>query len=363
MSSLDLALVIAQAFIFLLFAFASVAKVRHSLLIRQSVIEFGVPLEWASSVATAIPCIEIAIAILIAYPHTTWLGAGVAVTLLCIFSFAIVFSLLRGRRPACHCFGANSSGTVSWMTVGRNAVFIAVSSFLFVEGQKQHTAWINLANYVTASSHLSSFILALLGIVVAAESLVLLHLMKNYGSLLNMMDSAGIRSTEPSRLYPVGSTLPDFRIQSVGRQGTSSESSLWQVLQDDVPALLVFADLACKPCEALLADISSLQRDKLLTVRLFVVSSDSPEEIRKGLLSLGIQGFIAIRGEAVREEFEIKVSPTAVFVGARATVLSDFAPGAVASRRLIRDFVERASANALERAQLPANQDLLFKEF
>jgi hypothetical protein len=46
--------------------------------------------------------------------------------LLLSFTVVIVSNLLRGNRPACACFGARANTPISWWTVARNGVLIAL---------------------------------------------------------------------------------------------------------------------------------------------------------------------------------------------------------------------------------------------
>ena len=49
-----------------------------------------------------------------------------ALVLLAAFTGLVVVNLLRGNRPACACFGARATRPISWWTVARNGVLIAL---------------------------------------------------------------------------------------------------------------------------------------------------------------------------------------------------------------------------------------------
>ncbi|SVA79739.1 uncharacterized protein METZ01_LOCUS132593, partial [marine metagenome] len=49
-----------------------------------------------------------------------------AVALLVAFSTLVAGRLLAGQREGCGCFGAWSTGNLSWRTLARNAVLVAV---------------------------------------------------------------------------------------------------------------------------------------------------------------------------------------------------------------------------------------------
>lgn len=46
--------------------------------------------------------------------------------LLAVFTGLVAVNLLRGNRPACACFGARATTPISWWTVARNGLLIAL---------------------------------------------------------------------------------------------------------------------------------------------------------------------------------------------------------------------------------------------
>lgn len=58
------------------------------------------------------------------WPRVT---ASASLVMLIGFSVLIASLLMRGRRPVCACFGASSTKPISWMTLARNAAFIAAN--------------------------------------------------------------------------------------------------------------------------------------------------------------------------------------------------------------------------------------------
>lgn len=112
------------------FALAASAKLRHTDRARAGLISFGVPAAWALPALAVLVLVEVLIVASLAYPPTRLVGAGIALGALTIFTLAITWQLLRGRRPSCACFGALSQGTISWKTVGRNLGLIALAGGL-----------------------------------------------------------------------------------------------------------------------------------------------------------------------------------------------------------------------------------------
>ena len=104
------------------FTVASVAKFRDPIGTQRSLNQMGLPVPHL--LAVGVPLVEVLTAILlIADPRT---GGPCAVALLVAFSTLVAGRLLAGQREGCGCFGSWSTGNLSWQTLARNAVLIAV---------------------------------------------------------------------------------------------------------------------------------------------------------------------------------------------------------------------------------------------
>lgn len=77
--------------------------------------------------ARAVPAVELAVALaLVTAPG--W-GAAAALALLAAFTVVLVRTVRSGRQVSCGCLGALDRGRpVSWRTVGRNAVLMALAA-------------------------------------------------------------------------------------------------------------------------------------------------------------------------------------------------------------------------------------------
>ena len=95
---------------------------------------FAVPEGLRALAAVLIPVLELAIGIGFLPAASAWVAAGGAFGLLVVFTVAIIASLVRGRRPECHCFGQLSSAPVSWKTVMRNGILMAAAAAVAVRG-------------------------------------------------------------------------------------------------------------------------------------------------------------------------------------------------------------------------------------
>jgi uncharacterized membrane protein YphA (DoxX/SURF4 family) len=82
----------------------------------------GVP----SSVAVFVPWVEVVLGAALILDVIDVVARFGALALLLSFTVVIVSNLLRGNRPACACFGARATSPISWWTVARNGVLIAL---------------------------------------------------------------------------------------------------------------------------------------------------------------------------------------------------------------------------------------------
>ena len=87
----------------------------------------GVPQAIARPVARLLPVSELAVATAMLWGPTVVVGAAVGLFLLALFTFLVVLSLRRGRRPSCHCFGRVTDAPIGPGTVVRNLVLMAVA--------------------------------------------------------------------------------------------------------------------------------------------------------------------------------------------------------------------------------------------
>lgn len=78
-------------------------------------------------VAVAIPASELGCAIALWIPSGRRPAAVVAALMLAAFSVVLVRSILTGVQSGCGCFGSSTRDRVSWVSVVRNAVLIALA--------------------------------------------------------------------------------------------------------------------------------------------------------------------------------------------------------------------------------------------
>lgn len=85
---------------------------------------FGLP----RALALVLPWLEIVLgALLVAQIGGQWTALA-ALVLLAVFTAAVARHVVRGDEVPCACFGSLSAKPVSWGTIARNLVFIALAA-------------------------------------------------------------------------------------------------------------------------------------------------------------------------------------------------------------------------------------------
>jgi hypothetical protein len=113
------------------FGVAGVAKMFDRAALRRAISDFGAPTTLIGVGSLLLPWVEVAVAILLLVPATSWWGGLASLILLAGFTVAVVGALGRGRTPDCRCFGQLAAAPIGSRTVVRNAVF-AVPAVIIV---------------------------------------------------------------------------------------------------------------------------------------------------------------------------------------------------------------------------------------
>lgn len=116
----------------LIFLVSAVTKLRDMDAFLHGVEEYAVlsrPL--ATLYGRLLPFTELIAALLLLSGILVGLGTALIVLMLVSFAVAITINAIRGRAPACHCFGESSSSRVGWHTLIRNLALLLPAGTLF----------------------------------------------------------------------------------------------------------------------------------------------------------------------------------------------------------------------------------------
>jgi peroxiredoxin len=333
------ALLAARLLLAAVFAVAAAAKLADRRGSRQGMADFGVPGRLAGPLGLVIPIAELAVAVALVPRATAWWGALGALALLATFIAGIAVNLAHGRKPDCRCFGQLHSKPVGWRTLARNGFLVAAAGLIVWQGGDDAgasaVAWLGdltTAELVTAAGA------TLLLVAVAAEAAFLLNLLRQNGRLLLRIEAleravSGEAAPEPEPVFglPVGSTAPSFALP-----GLYGETLTLDYLRaTGLPVLLLFTDPGCGPCNALLPEIGTWQRDYAERLTVALVSRGDAEANREKSMEHGVKNVVLQQGREVAEAYQENGTPAAVVVQPDATIGSPLAAGPDAIRALV----------------------------
>jgi thiol-disulfide isomerase/thioredoxin len=327
---------------------AGMAKLADQDGTRAAVTGFGVPAWAAGGLARLLPLAELSVAALLVPRSSRVVGAAGALVLLVIFSAAIAVSLLRGRAPECHCFGRLHSAPVSWTTLARNGVFIALAGAVLAAGfageRPSAIRWLSALDTAQRTALAAGIAVAALAVLGA---LAFMSLMQSYGRLLLRLTSleqrlpeAGIGFAEGAEATPrvghtPGTTAPAFEAETIRGESISLDD----LLAPGLPLLLLFTSPACEPCRTLIPKVGLWQR--LHAGRLTIAAMSGGGRIASTIEAEehGLDRVLIDSDLAVYGAYAANGTPSAVLVSPGGTIASYIASGP--------DSVERLVAEAL----------------
>ncbi|MGH2871650.1 MAG: MauE/DoxX family redox-associated membrane protein [Solirubrobacteraceae bacterium] len=313
------------------FALAGVSKLANLAASRDAVEGFGVPPRLARTVGTAIPFVELAVAVaLLPTPSARWGAIGAAV-LLAAFSAGIAGALRQGLAPDCNCFGQVASAPVSAKTLLRNGILAALALFAAIAGPGAA-----LSTWTTNRS--AADILAALATVTAATLTTVVYARR--GGTVH--SAQGARSASLAEALSEGTSAPEFELP--GLRG--ERVSLREFLARSRPIVMIFASPLCPPCKSLLPHLARWNKAIGDDVTLVVVESgwhehDLPDEQRT---ALGELITLTEPDRRLAEAYGAAATPCAVPVTPDGLISSAPMPGSSQVERLIRRVLETAAA-------------------
>jgi len=294
---------------------------------------------------------------------------GAAVLLLC-FSAAIANAVAHGREPDCHCFGQLHSTPAGWATLARNVVLFAVAVFVTIAGW--HSPGVSATDWVT---HVGApwLVAIAAGVVIAGlvgfQVWFSMQLLAQNGRTLGrleMLESTlrGLRAEiglhddsllEHGELgrgltgggLPVGAPAPDFELDATD----GGRYSLTSLLSGERPVVLVFSAAGCGPCEALLPQIGSWQRQYRDQLQIGLITSGAREHTEAGAADHGLDWVLLQTEREVADAYQAHGTPMAVVISPDGMIASP----AVAGAEAIETLITRAAGPPLQIRQIAPN--------
>ncbi|HEX6687595.1 MAG TPA: MauE/DoxX family redox-associated membrane protein [Solirubrobacterales bacterium] len=343
MSAIALA---ARALLGVVFAVAGAAKLADLKGSRSALEAFGVPRRLASVGGVALPVFELAVAVGLLVPATAWWSALGAVALLLLFVAAIALSLARGREPDCHCFGQVHSAPAGPSTLLRNIGLLALAGVVVAAGRDEMLSPIAWAGELSAVEAVFGAIALALIVVAVAQAVFLLQLLRQNGRILSRLESLeaqpgpglsnGALRAESSgnggggiQGLAVGVSAPEFELPSLD----GGQVSLERLRSRGLPVLLVFSDPACGPCNTMLPDVGTWQRDHAERLTVALVSRGTNEQNAAKAGEHDLSDVLLQQDRETAIAYRLSGTPGAVLISVDGRIASPlvFGPEAIAS--------------------------------
>ena len=278
--------------------------------------DFGVPERLVGPAARLLPACELLLALgLLPSATAPWAAAG-AFALLVVFIAAIAVALGRGKRPSCHCFGKLSAAPIGRATLARNVALAGLAAIVVVAGRTP-LELAALSPLVAAPpwALMLGIWAACLTVVALFQGWLLLHLLRQHGRLLLRLDRATAAAdgaaTQPADGLPIHTPAPALTFTTLDGQ----PATLTALLTDERPAVLLFIDPHCGPCNELLPEARAWRQQFAHLFHLVAVSSGDAASNRAKTRGLA-HVWLPRDGDALGA-FRVSGTPSAVVVAPR----------------------------------------------
>lgn len=300
---------------------------------RQAVRDFGVPKRFANPLGTALPAVELLLAILLLPGATArWAALG-AMLLFLAFIGGIAWNLAKGNQPDCHCFGQIHSAPAGRPTIFRNAAFAVMAVVVALHGGVGPVVWFsNLGEMSQIAVLFGSAITALLGV----QTWLLIQARQQNTDILARLGAtdAGAGTlpilNDDSTLDALFAPKPAPAFELPMLDG--DQVTLQALLQHGKPVLLLFVDPGCGPCRTLVPDMQEWHRRFTDDFRMLLISRGSEDDNREkfGDLPVALQ-----ENREVFDRYDAIGTPTGVLVSPAGVIQDEYAPGRDHIRALV----------------------------
>jgi peroxiredoxin/uncharacterized membrane protein YphA (DoxX/SURF4 family) len=354
---MDVLLLAARLILAAVFVVSGISKLFDLSGSQAAMRSFGVPERLTRAGGIVLPIAELVIAVLLIPAATAAWGALLALILLVVFVAGISYSLSRGRKFDCHCFGQLTTSEIGLPTLIRNGVLAVLAAFVAYSGFVNGNPGLALTDVF---GDLSAFewIMLVIGVIllaaVAGVSWLLVHLLGQNGRLLVRLDriesaleDADIEiadddeddeddEDEEEEGLAFGAPAPAFSLS-----GLYGETMTLDALRSaEKPVLLLFTDPSCGPCNAMMGDVGKWQRDLSEKLTLAVITRGSLEDNRNKAKQHNLTHVLMQKDNEVADAYQTYGTPTAVMVWPDGTIGSAAVGGAQEIRTLVKQAAE-----------------------
>lgn len=328
------------------FAVAGATKLADRRSAQQSFEGFGLPSQVIPILAWLLPVTEILIAVAL-WPTTSAAhGAIAALLLLLLFTGAIAWNLFKGRKPDCRCFGQLSATPIGKSTLIRNVVLAGLAAFLVFAAQPTPS----VAEAFSNVSFLQTAVTALALLTVAGFAIggwLILNILQQQGRLMLRIEAfekglgaPGLANREALAMAPtsesglfVGTPAPAFKLPNVV---DDTLVELTHLLARNKPVVLLFSDPGCGPCNQLMPQVATWQKDLTEHFTLAIISRGDKSANQDKASKDGLRDVLLQKDYEIADSFKLYGTPGAVLIGADGKIMAPAVSGADAIERLVR---------------------------
>ena len=306
---------------------------------EHAAVAMGLPMRFSWIVVTMLTVIEVTAGVFLLVTRYATIGALLAFILVAALSATVVFNLLKGRRPACACFGPlSSSRPIGAHTLVRNAaILVALTVLLLSVGRGGGCA---LGCYPSdATKVLSGLAFGLLTVGVLVCLVVVAALSRLVGVL-----SARVRALERATSVEVSAGLNTgiarVKFDSLALEAALARSrsisdgqtiALTRLQQGQ--NLLVFLSASCQACTELKKHIETIIADLNDPICFLYGTSQLPAE--QGYVAAG--NLTLYRDSGVSEVLGVSYFPAAIVLDRFLAPISALHSGAHEVRHLLQE--------------------------
>lgn len=335
---MELGLLVFRLFLAAVFGLAGVAKLADLAGSRKAVSNFGVPEPLVGLVGTALPIIEILIAVALLANVSSWYSAVAASLLLVVFICGMLFQMAKGTAPDCHCFGQIHSEPVGISSIVRNVLLLVPATILIMRGQNGQG--MNISSIDRESLQLILLVFGLLLLCVAIELLRRIYVKQD--EIVRRIDILELVAKDggqveretagsPNDGLPIGAVLPDVELSDIN--GVSKPTS--SLTTEGLPVLLFFVSPTCSPCKALMPRFEEWADEFSGKVKVVFVSLGSSSENIEKFGEIITGSFLLGKDREFHDLLNAKWTPSALLVAANNKVASHVAAGDTAIIELV----------------------------
>jgi peroxiredoxin/uncharacterized membrane protein YphA (DoxX/SURF4 family) len=341
------ALLIVKAFLGILFLASSTFKWLKLSLFQKTLREFGVPYKIIPGLVIFFPLAETVIgAGLLFITPSLWFGLA-AVFLLLLFIAAITVNILKGRRPACNCFGQFSAKPISWWIILRNLILATGALLITLYSGPGELSLVTLIADLPKVQ-----ILIFIGILIAALTVgtmvwLLFQMLRQQGRLLIRLDAIEISLKKISietggdsqglqeKAGPaIGLPAPGFELENIH----GALISLRSLLKRGKAILLIFTDPACKACSTMFPLVAKWQNEMESYAEIFFISRGTVEANLSKQGKLEINNILLQKDREVGQAYFVTATPSAVLIRSDGNIGQPLATGQPAITRMVEEL-------------------------